>query len=369
MKFNLPYMKFRALPREQIRGYRQDSLQVPFSELTPTDFSIEDSINRSNSSRRDSPKAPFLKSTPTGLSMEDSITTSTSSIQGTTIDRLVIALIQDTVLQALYSDALRKKRFVENLRRLLIQYSEDLESKALNKSDKQAAWFLQKEAHVLATRISILYETKTDETRVAMRRLARQHSDKSLQFETWMQIYANENSGEKIRAPKDTDNGGSNNDRSSSDKEDRETALLKQFEVFLTQGESYGISKKKLDDFVHPEPIQDLKRSQVEEPQTIEFASSLEAGTGSQFSKKLRFWCSSVWSIYANSVANELGTSSFSKFLRRWSDLYTPEGYTRINFDCVGNSPESCTKLQLTIDTCRHAEWKTLPSSKDCHQI
>jgi transcription termination factor NusB len=170
-KFNLPYMKFKALPREQIRGYSQDPLQTPFSESTPTGFSIENPI-----------------------------TTSNSSIQGTTIDRLVMALIQDTVLQALYSDVLRKKRFVENLRRLLIQYSQELESKALHKSEKQAAYFLQKQAHLLATRISVLYDTKIDEVQVAMRRLARQHSDNSSQLETWIQSHANENSGGKITA-------------------------------------------------------------------------------------------------------------------------------------------------------------------------
>jgi len=340
MKFDLPYMKFIALPREKILGYRQDSLQAPFPE-----------------------------STPTGFSMEDSITTSNSSIQGTTIDRLVIALTQDTVLQALYTDALRKKRLVENLRRLLIQYSQELESKALQKSDKKAALFLRKQAHVLASRISVLYDTKIDEARVAMRRLAGQHSDKSSQFENWMQSHADENSGGKIISPEDINNGGSDDGRSSGDEEDREITLLKQFEVFLTEGEPSRISKKKLDDFVHPEPIQDLKRSEVPEPPTIELPSSLEAKTHSQLSARVRLWWSSAWSIYANSVANELGTSSFSKFLRRWSDLYIPEGYARINFDCVRHSPPSCTKLQLTINPCRHAEWRTLSSSKDCHQI
>ena len=124
---------------------------------------------------------------------------------------------------------------------------------------------------------------------------------------------------------------------------------MKQVESFLIEGEEFVNLKKRLEDFIHPNTNQKAQsRDEAEKPEAAtEEVSSQEATMGLPLCEEHNPWYQLAWSEYTISVANELGTGPLSAFLRRLGGLKPLEGYTRVPWNCVRNSLETCRDPQI----------------------
>jgi hypothetical protein len=176
------------------------------------------------------------------FSDQTSADSSLAEIQATASIAILTLLTKDCELRSLYKEALQKiskKRFIENFRRLLIQYCRELKAISIDDSAKEAVHYLRLKCRWLATQISVQFSAFDEDENEKMEDLIHQDPDKASQLERYFAEYE--------ACDKKEEMGARRSDSSSDDDGgDQDFILFRQMEGFLTNSEAYTHLKDNL---------------------------------------------------------------------------------------------------------------------------
>jgi ankyrin repeat protein len=172
---------------------------------------------------------------------------------------VLLVLISDKNLRPLIDKAARKTdsdRFTRNIRRALMQYSEDLSKSATEVGEKAAAVILRRHSQWIASSLFDVTNPNRDTSNQRMKDLLKQDVDRRSVLERYLAEKSLHHAPPRIDTThsKIDEDGESISDMSDEDTEDDpKFPNLDHLKRFLTAGQAFENLKWKISDFIRPE--------------------------------------------------------------------------------------------------------------------